>query len=54
MSNGIGCPMRNVDLEVDLDGTGKTKKVNIIKVLYYLCARQVEMELFGRKTETPA
>ena len=48
-----GCPMRNVDLDVDLDGTGKTKKVNIIKVLYYLCARQVEMALFGRKTETP-
>jgi hypothetical protein len=51
---GRGCPMRNVNLEVDLDGTGKPKKVNIIKVLYYLCARQVEMALFGRKTETPA
>jgi len=51
---GRGCPMRKVNLEVDLDGTGNPKKVNIIKVLYYLCARQVEMALFGRKTETPA
>ena len=51
--NNQGCPMRHVNLEVDLDGTGNPKKVNIIKVLYYLCARQVEMALFGRKTETP-
>jgi len=53
MRQARGCPMQHVDLDVDLDGTGKTKKVNIIKVLYYLCARQVEMALFGRKTETP-
>jgi hypothetical protein len=52
--NNQGCPMRHVDLDVDLDGTGNLQTVNIIKVLYYLCARQVEMELFGRKTETPA
>ena len=51
---GRGCPMRNVNLDVDLNGTGRTPKVNIIKVLYYLCARQVEMALFGRKTETSA
>jgi hypothetical protein len=50
---GRGCPMRHVNLEVDLDGTGK-KTVNIIKALYYLCARQVEMALFGCKTDTPA
>lgn len=51
---GGGCPMRHVDLEVDLDGTGNLQTVNIIKVLYYLCARQVEMALFVRKTKTPA
>lgn len=52
--NNQGCPMRHVDLDVDLDGTGNLQTVNIIKVLYYLCARQVEMALFGRETETPA
>ncbi|TWW12705.1 hypothetical protein E3A20_00440 [Planctomyces bekefii] len=54
MRGGRGCPMRHVNLEVDLDGTGNLQTVNIIKVLYYLCARQVEMALFGRKTETSA